>query len=108
MDNVEYIEFWMIDPFIYKQDASGSDVFFSVGELSENVLKDEKKFFENGLPVNGDMSQVDTTVWGKVPRQQSTVYAFDNTPGVRKLQDVGLNGLSSEEEPSAHFPASTT
>ena len=48
------------------------------------------------------MSQVDTTVWGKVPKQQSTVYAFDNSAGARSLQDVGLNGLSSEEE--LNFP----
>jgi cell surface protein SprA len=105
--NIEYIEFWMMDPFIYNREiASGGDVYFNLGEVSEDILKDEKKFFENGLPVNGDMSQVDTTVWGKVPRQQSTVYAFDNTAGTRSLQDVGLNGLSSEEE--KNFPAYQT
>lgn len=101
--NIEYIEFWMLDPFIYNETANGGDLYFNLGEISEDILKDEKKFYENGLPVNGDMSQVDTTVWGKVPRQQSTVYAFDNTAGARKLQDVGLNGLSSEEE--MEFPA---
>ncbi|MDR1331280.1 MAG: cell surface protein SprA [Tannerella sp.] len=105
--NIEYIEFWMMDPFIYNREtAAGGELYFNLGEISEDILKDEKKFFENGLPVNGDMSQVDTTVWGKVPRQQSTVYAFDNTAGTRRLQDVGLNGLSSEEEKS--FPAYRT
>jgi cell surface protein SprA len=105
--NIEYIEFWMMDPFIYNQEtATGGDLYFNLGEISEDILKDENKFFENGLPVNGDMSQVDTTVWGKVPRQQSTVYAFDNTAGTRSLQDVGLNGLSSEEEQT--FPAYRT
>ncbi|MDR1601190.1 MAG: cell surface protein SprA [Tannerella sp.] len=105
--NIEYIEFWVMDPFIYNREtATGGDLYFNLGEISEDILKDEKKFFENGLPVNGDMSQVDTTVWGKVPRQQSTVYAFDNTAGTRSLQDVGLNGLSSEEE--KEFPAYRT
>ena len=65
--------------------------------------RDEKKFFENGLPIDGDTSKVDYTVWGKVPKQQSTVYAFDNTAGARLLQDVGLNGLSSDEE--KEYPA---
>ncbi|MDR2764819.1 MAG: cell surface protein SprA [Tannerella sp.] len=97
--NIEYIEFWMMDPFIYNREtATGGDLYFNLGELSEDILRDEKKFFENGLPVDGSTSQIDTTVWGKVPRQQSTVYAFDNTAGTRSLQDVGLNGLSTEEE----------
>lgn len=101
--NIQYIEFWVMDPFIYNQTSKGGDLYFNLGEISEDVLKDEKKFFENGLPVDGDMSQVDTTVWGKIPKQQSTVYAFDNSAGARKLQDVGLNGLSSNEE--KEFPA---
>jgi cell surface protein SprA len=103
--NIQYIEFWMMDPFIYNQNAKGGDLYFNLGEISEDILKDEKKFFENGLPVDGNVSQVDTTVWGKVPLQQSTVYAFDNTAGTRALQDVGFNGISSEEERSGLFPA---
>ena len=97
--NIEYIEFWLMDPFVYNSTtAQGGDLYFNLGDISEDILKDEKKFFENGLPVDGNMADVDTTVWGKVPRQQSTVYAFDNSTGSRSLQDVGLNGLSSEEE----------
>ncbi|MDR1356103.1 MAG: cell surface protein SprA [Tannerellaceae bacterium] len=101
--NIEYIEFWMLDPYIYKPNSSGGDLYFNLGEISEDVLKDEKKFFENGLPIDGDTTKVEYTVWGKVPRTQSTVYAFDNTAGSRRLQDVGFNGLSSEEELS--YPA---
>ena len=96
--NVEYIEFWMLDPFIYNHDAKGGDLYINLGEISEDILKDGKKFFENGLPVNGDTTGVERTVWGKVPTRQSTVYAFDSDPANRKLQDVGLNGLSKEEE----------
>ena len=101
--NVEYIEFWMLDPFIYDRQTTGGNLYFNLGEISEDILKDEKKFFENGLPIDGDTSKVDYTVWGKVPKQQSTVYAFDNTAGARLLQDVGLNGLSSDEE--KEYPA---
>lgn len=101
--NIEYIEFWLMDPFIDKTNPTGGDLYFNLGEVSEDILKDEKKFFENGLPIDGDQTKVDLTVWGKVPRQQSTVYAFDNTAGARKLQDVGLNGLSAAEE--AEFPS---
>lgn len=101
--NIEYIEFWMLDPFIYNPESKGGDLYFNLGDISEDILKDEKKFFENGLPVDGDTTKIDRTVWGKVPRQQSTVYAFDNTSGAREIQDVGLNGLSSEEEKT--YPA---
>ena len=101
--NVEYIEFWLMDPFIYNRQATGGELYFNLGEISEDILKDEKKFFENGLPIDGDTTKIDYTVWGKVPKQQSTVYAFDNTAGARQLQDVGLNGLSSEEEQT--YPA---
>lgn len=97
--NIEYIEFWLLDPFIYNQDNPGGDLYFNLGEISEDVLKDEKKFFENGLPLDPtDESKFETTVWGKIPTQKSTVYAFDNTAGAREVQDVGLNGLSSKEE----------
>ncbi|MDR3129324.1 MAG: cell surface protein SprA [Tannerellaceae bacterium] len=101
--NIEFIEFWLLDPFIYNPTGTGGDLYLNLGEISEDILKDEKKFFENGLPVNSDPSAVDTTVWGVVPRRQSTVYAFDNTAGARTLQDVGLNGLSSDSE--KNFPA---
>ncbi|MDR3137715.1 MAG: cell surface protein SprA [Tannerellaceae bacterium] len=101
--NIEFIEFWLLDPFIYNPTGIGGDLYINLGEVSEDILKDEKKFFENGLPVNDDPSAIDTTVWGVVPRRQSTVYAFDNAAGARARQDVGLNGLSSDSERS--FPA---
>jgi cell surface protein SprA len=95
-NNIEHIEFWMLDPFIYDSNAKGGDLYFNLGEISEDILKDEKKFFENGLPVDGDKSKVDETVWGYIPKQQSQVYAFD--PQGRAQQDVGLNGLSTAQE----------
>ena len=97
--NIEYIEFWMLDPFIYNPAASGGDLYLNLGEVSEDILLDGKKFFENGLPVDGDSAKWAQSVWGKVPTGKSLVYAFDNNAAdSRDRQDVGLNGLSSEEE----------
>ncbi|MGI6218367.1 MAG: cell surface protein SprA [Bacteroidaceae bacterium] len=100
--NVGYIEFWLLDPFIYNPTAEGGELYLNLGEISEDVLKDGRKFFENGLPTSNDGTTVDYTSWGKVPNSRSLVYAFDTNSGSRTLQDVGLNGLSSEEE--RNFP----
>lgn len=102
--NIEYVEFWMLDPFIYESTdtrARGGDFYINLGEVSEDVLKDGKKFFENGMPADGS-TRYSETVWGRVPTDRSIVYAFDNTGGARSRQDVGLNGLTSTEE--AEFP----
>lgn len=97
--NIEYIEFWLLDPFIYNPGSKGGDLYINLGEVSEDVLKDGKKFFENGLPANGDSTGYATTVWGRVPTTTSLVYAFDNNNAEnRQRQDVGLNGLSSDDE----------
>lgn len=97
--NIEYIEFWMLDPFIYDKASTGGDLYLNLGEVSEDVLTDGKKFFENGLPTDGDSTKWESTVWGKVPTSRSLVYAFDNNSAdSRERQDVGLNGLSTEEE----------
>lgn len=96
--NVGYVEFWLLDPFIYNPAAEGGELYINLGEVSEDVLKDGRKFFENGLPTSNDGTTVDYTTWGKVPNSRSLVYAFDTNSGSRAMQDVGLNGLSSEEE----------
>ena len=70
--------------------------------MSEDILKDGLKSYENGLPTDGDNTYVKETVWGRVSDNTSLTYAFDNANGSRKLQDVGLNGLSTEEE--KNFP----
>ena len=96
--NIEYIEFWMLDPFIYSPKASGGDFYINLGEVSEDVLKDGKKFYENGMPVTEGAKSYTETQWGRVPTEASLVYAFDNSATNRPKQDVGLNGLSSAEE----------
>ncbi len=96
--NVEYIEFWMMDPFVYDEDHQGGDLYFNLGDVSEDVLRDGRKSFENGLPIDEEVVDVDTTIWGRVPIQQDVTNAFDNDPTSREYQDVGLDGLSTEDE----------
>ena len=98
--NIEYIEFWLMDPFLTNPDAefAGGDLYIDLGDISEDILRDGKKSFEHGLPLNGDESMVDRTIWGRSPKTTSTVVAFANEAGAREKQDVGLDGLSSEQE----------
>ena len=96
--NIQYIEFWLLDPFIYEQTGMGGDLYFNLGEVSEDILKDSKKFYENGLPSSNNQYEFEETVWGRVPTNTSLVYAFDNNSESRDQQDTGLNGLSSADE----------
>ncbi len=99
--NIEYIEFWMMDPFIYKKDLPGNhggDFYINLGEVSEDILKDGKKYFESGMPVDGNSNYYTDGLWGRVPNTTSVTYAFNNEKGARARQDVGLNGLNDEEE----------
>ena len=100
--NIEYIEFWMLDPFIYSNQQPnaaqyGGDFYINLGEVSEDVLRDGKKFYESGMPVDGS-SSFTTTQWGKIPTQSTVTYAFATSSGARAKQDVGFNGLTDEEE----------
>lgn len=104
--NIEYIEFWMMDPFTKnRENGTGfsGDLYFNLGEISEDILKDGKKFYESGLPIDGDPSQYTETIWGRVPTQNSITYAFNTSSGSRQYQDVGFNGLSSEQEASSQL-----
>lgn len=100
--NIEYIEFWMLDPFIYSREEAdaadyGGDFYINLGEVSEDILRDGKKFYESGMPVDGSKSYTHTQ-WGKIPTQSTVTYAFATTSGSRALQDVGFNGLTDAEE----------
>ena len=101
MANIEYVEFWMLDPFIYTRDKGGNyggDFYINLGEVSEDILHDGKKFFESGMPIDGNSTYYTETAWGRVPNTTSVVYAFNNSAGSREMQDIGLNGLSSTDE----------
>ncbi|WEK19737.1 MAG: cell surface protein SprA [Candidatus Pedobacter colombiensis] len=96
--NIEYLELWVMDPNIYKPNSTGGDLYFNLGNISEDILKDGRKSLENGLPANGDPNAYDETNWGRVPKLQPVVQAFDNDPAARKAQDVGLDGLANADE----------
>ncbi len=100
--NIEYVEFWLMDPFIYQRQAGtasqySGDLYINLGEVSEDILRDGKKFYESGMPVDGSQA-FSYTHWGKIPEQATQTYAFATTTGSRALQDVGLNGLTDDEE----------
>lgn len=105
--NVEYIEFWMMDPFADPDgeegpkdpiNTQGGKVYFNLGDISEDILRDGRKSFEHGLPPSEDVVNVDTTIWGRVPSVQAMVNEFDNNNAARPFQDVGYDGLRNEDE----------
>ena len=108
--NIEFIQFWVLDPF--NEDAenvnpaaqhSGGDLYFNLGNISEDALPDSRKSFENGLPPTGASinDDLDTTAWARVSTQQVVVNAFDTDPASRTNQDIGLDGWSNQQERTA-------
>lgn len=97
--NIEFIEFWVMDPFIkdVNHTGKGGDLYFNLGNISEDVLRDNKKSVENGLPPFGDPSGnlTSTTAWGKVPTVQPVANGFELDDNARRAQDVGLDGIPS-------------
>ena len=99
--NVEYIEFWLMDPFYDGQDQTNiGELYFNLGDVSEDILRDGRKSYEHGLPTTSVVENVDTTVWGRVPSLQALVDAFNTDPNSRQYQDIGYDGLSNDDERS--------
>ena len=99
--NVEYIEFWLQDPFQENTANPGGKLVFNLGNISEDVVKDGRKLYENGLPMDGNVIGVlpQSPSWNTVyPQNQSLIYAFDTTGDERTNQDVGYDGLSDDDE----------
>lgn len=98
--NIEYIQFWMMDPFLDENNPNrdGGYLYLNLGEISEDILKDGYKSYENGLPLDGNNGDMNESVWGRSSKLSSIAYAFDNTTGARVKQDVGLDGLKNEDE----------
>lgn len=101
--NIEFIEFWVQNPFMNNRNPTGGELYFNLGNISEDVLRDGKRLYENGLPTAKNNVPVDTSNWGKVPRNPLQVTnAFSNDPGDRPYQDVGFDGLTDDDE-KQHF-----
>ncbi len=98
--NIEYVQFWLMNPFLDPDNPNydGGDMYINFGEISEDILKDGMKSYENGIPYDRNDEYLTETVWGRVSKQNSLTYAFDNNRGSRLVQDVGLDGLKNDEE----------
>ncbi|MDP5140361.1 MAG: cell surface protein SprA, partial [Spirosomaceae bacterium] len=105
--NVEYLEFWMLDPFKDQvrdgikgvTNTTGGKLIFHLGDISEDVIPDSRFNFENGLPPDSTSgTEPGITAWGKAPRTQYVTDAFANDENARANQDVGLEGLKNDEE----------
>lgn len=97
-NNIEFLEIWLMSPFKEGKGGTGGDLYIELGDISEDILRDSRLFFENGLtdPTTGQRN--DTTIWARIPRIQAVTNAFDNDPDIRNLQDVGLDGFDDEGE----------
>ena len=115
-NNIEYIEFWMMDPFIDGENGkvldgrlntnntTGGKLVFNLGNVSEDLHNNNKHAFENGLPLNGEdrTGITDMKPWGEVTTQPILNRAFSSDAGAREHQDVGFDGLSNIQE-QAYF-----
>ncbi|RAJ11240.1 T9SS outer membrane translocon Sov/SprA [Arenibacter echinorum] len=107
--NVEYVQFWVLDPYVDGIATSAGDLVINLGNISEDILPDGRKQYENGLPVDplsNDLTY--KTNWGKVPATQSLIYAFDADENNRGLQDIGFDGLTDAEEATYTFEGGIT
>ena len=98
--NIQYVKFWVMDPFVDNPTQAGGDLYINLGNISEDILRDSRKSFENGLPGTAVLKNIDSTAWGRVPTVQAVVHAFDNALESRRYQDVGLDGLGDSDEQS--------
>ena len=98
--NVEFIQFWLLDTFSENESNSNDlgSLVLNLGNISEDILRDGKKQYENGLPVVNSQLTVNESNWGKTPATQSLVYSFDSDANNRALQDLGYDGLNDSDE----------
>ncbi|MGE5355337.1 MAG: cell surface protein SprA [Deltaproteobacteria bacterium] len=105
--NVEYIEFWMLNPFMKtdNRDPEGDingKMTINLGNVSEDILKDGLQFYENSLPLEGETVPVKKTIWGNIPLDTPLDDAFPNDKNKIKLMDLGLDGMNDETELTFH------
>lgn len=106
--NVEYLEFWLMDPFIDGENGevldgifntnntTGGQLVFNLGSVSEDLIPDGRHSFESGYPSDGDESKTKSNEWGRQPDEPFLTNNFEQ--GARDNQDLGLDGLDSEGE----------
>jgi cell surface protein SprA len=105
--NVEYIQFWMMDPYYDSGNETNPDapianvlntgkMYFDLGAISEDVLDDGRKQYENGL---GGNAVIVSNVWGNLPASQSLIYAFDTDAGNRAAQSIESDAIKEAQHP---------
>lgn len=96
--NIDYIEIWMLDPMSNNTNLRG-ELLLHLGNVSEDILPDRRKSFENGLPSGSNSTaETDTTSLAIVPSGPQINFAFDNNATTLKTQDVGLDGMDDAQE----------
>lgn len=99
--NIEYVEFWMMDPYADGNPLGATPkLLLQLGNVSEDVLKDGKLMYENGMPTPGNPTNTTTTNWGVQPNQSPVLYAFSTEGDERTMQDLGYDGLNAQGEAS--------
>jgi len=107
-NNIEVLQFWVLDPGAKTStnvsNTTGGQMYIDLGSVSEDILRDGKKQFENGLNTPNIQSAIDSSsVWGRVPANPIQVTtAFSNDASDRPFQDVGLDGMSDGSERSKY------
>lgn len=99
-NNFEFLEFWVQNPFINDSLRVGGKLVFNLGNVSEDILKDGKRFYENGMATPNSPALIDSSsTWGNNPVNPVQVTsAFSNDPNDRQYQDVGFDGLTDDGE----------
>jgi cell surface protein SprA len=110
--NVEYIQFWMMDPYnddyntethpdFDRTKLPSGDLYINLGNISEDVVQDGKMVYENGLRGTSQFASalpVDTTAISIYPLIPPTINAFSADNNDREFQDVGYDGLTDASE----------
>ena len=103
--NIDYLEIWMMNPYQYYTPGTEpqGQLYINLGNISEDILPDRRKSYENGLPREANNPDiVDVSFFGYVPLLPQVNFAFANEQNSRPFQDVGLDGMNDEQEREFH------
>jgi cell surface protein SprA len=93
--DLNYVEFWMLDPFIGNENLSG-DLYINLGNFNEDILRDNH--VSNEASISQEPSHMDTTDWCLAGKYNK----WKDTFGTAEGQDFGLDGLDNTGE-TDHF-----
>ncbi len=112
--NIEYVQFWMMDPFnddydstltypgMDKNNAPSGEMYINLGNVSEDIIKDGSMLYENGLPgapngPNANLAVSHSNI-GVYPLITPSSNSFVNEVADRPFQDVGYDGMADSTE----------